>query len=341
MTPPPPDEEVTAPAPESTISREKEKLWVTPSRGMIAWPGTSLVFGRGFFRRFRKLGTRAWLFLGFLTIGMAIFLVGLAGTIGPFKEGLSDSGQPTTFHGAMAVGIVLILMALRMLQVALADTGRSELPPNKERKAPWTWDYPWSKDWMRPDYGEHVGDTLLGRVMFFAMVALANAAWLTGEGCIHAILVVLDLVALLVLYNTLHRAFQSVRFRTPVVIWEEIPVFPGNLLQGRIAFPRDLRAMGPTRLSLRCVRDEKVSEGGPANHQPCAIYQEIRKIPLPGEPGEPLDVLSFSFKVPGDMPGTNLVKNEPVYWQVVLSVPVSGPDLEAAFLAPIYQRNRA
>ncbi|HEX5716680.1 MAG TPA: hypothetical protein VF179_11025, partial [Thermoanaerobaculia bacterium] len=331
-----PSSSEAGPAPESTVSRKKERLWGVTSRGMVPWPGTSSVFGRGFFRRFRKLGTMAWLFLGFLAVGTAIFLFGLAGTVGPYKEGLRENGQPTFFYGAMAFGIVFILMALRMLQVALADKGRRELPPRKERKAPWTWDHPWSQDWMRPDYGKHVGDTLLGRVVFFAMVALFNAAWLTGEGFVYLILIVLDLFALVVLYVTLRTAFQSVRYRTPVVIWEKIPVFTGNLLQGRIAFPRDMRAMGPTRLSLRCVRDEQVSEGGPANQQPVAIYRETQEIPLPGEPGEPLDALSFSFKVPDDLPGTNLVKKEPIYWQVVVRVPVAGPDLEVAFLAPVY-----
>jgi hypothetical protein len=340
MTATPPSS-AKGPAPESTISRKKEKIWGVSARHMVAWPGTSSVFGRGFFRRFRKLGARAGLFLGFLAAGTAIFLFGLAGTVGPYKEGLRESGQPTFFYGAMAFGIVFILVALRMLQVALADKeGRRDLPPKKERKDPWTWDHPWSQDWMQPDYGAHVGDTLLGRVVFFAMVALFNAAWLTGEGFVYFLLVVIDLFALLVLYDTLRKGFLSVRFRTPVVIWEKIPVFPGNPLEGRIAFPRDMRATGPARLSLRCVRDQQISAGGPANQQPVAVYRETREIPLPGEPGEPLDVLSFSFKVPGDMPGTNLVRNAPVYWQVVVSVPVAGPDLEVAFLAPIYQKNR-
>ena len=77
---------------------------------------------------------------------------------------------------------------------------------------------------------------------------------------------------------------------------------------------------------------------GRANLQPVAIYRETREIPLPGDPGEPLDILSFSFKTPADLPGTNLMKENPVYWQVVVNVPVAGPDLEVAFLAPIYKK---
>jgi hypothetical protein len=294
------------------------------------------VFGRSFFRRFRGLGWVAGLFLIFLAVGTAIFLLGLAGTIGPYKEALRENNVPRTFLGAMAFGTVFILVTLRMLQVALAGEGGPERPPRKERKEPWTWDHPWSTSWMAPD-GVHGGGSVLGRVAFFAMVALFNAAWSSGEPFLYFILAFLDLIALLVLYDTVRKVYQSVRFRTPVVVWETIPVFPGNPLRGRIAFPRDMRATGPTRLALRCVRDEQVSPG-PANQQPFAIYRETREVPLPGDPGEPLDILSFSFDVPRDLPGTNLMKNEPVYWQVVVGVPVAGPDLEVAFLAPVYQK---
>ena len=191
---------------------------------------------------------------------------------------------------------------------------------------------------MTPE-GDDVDSSLLGTVSFLAVVALCNALWLTGETFFYIFLTLLDLLALYVLYRLLRKGVQSVRFRTPVVIWEEIPVFSGNSLQGRVAFPRDVRAMGPTRLTLRCVRENRRPEPEASPYPEVnAVYRETYEVPLPGEPGEPLDVLSFSFKVPKDQPGTALLNNEPVYWQLVVNVPVAGPDLEAAFLAPIYQK---
>lgn len=189
--------------------------------------------------------------------------------------------------------------------------------------------------------GESVDNSILGRVTFFAFVALFNGAWLSGEPFFYVFLPLLDLLALYVLYRILRKGVQSVRFRRPVVIWEEIPAYVGSQLQGRIAFPRDVRATGPTRLTLRCVtEDGKTGAYGEtlADSAVFAIYRETREIPLPGEPGEPLDVLSFSFKIPHDLPGNSLLKKDPVYWQVVANVPVSGPDLEVAFLAPVYQK---
>ena len=191
---------------------------------------------------------------------------------------------------------------------------------------------------MTPE-GDDVDSSMLGTVTFFAVVALFNALWLTGETFFYIFLTLLDLLALYVLYRLLRKGVQSVRFRTPVVIWEEIPVYPGSPLQGRVAFPRDVRAMGPTRLTLRCVRENQRPESEASPYPEVnAVYRETYEVPLPGEPGEPLDILSFSFKVPRDQPGTALLNNEPVYWQLVVAVPVAGPDLEVAFLAPIYQK---
>lgn len=340
---PPASEEGAAPD-TSTVSREKERLYVTP-RGMVPVPGTKSVFGRGFFRRFHASGVGYFLLI-FLAVGSALFLFGLAGTVGPYKEGLRENGDPRFFYGAMAFGGTFFLVALRMLQVALIQEGDPDRPQSVEKRSrtePWTWDYPWSKRWMKPDYSTDGGGAVLGRVAFFALIGLFNIAWLSGSWIFRAIIILLDAFALLIVYDTLHKLYQVIRFRQPVVIWETLPAFLGGQLRGRIAFPRDVRATDPPRLTLRCVRDELVTRnpgpgGSKAPHstlEPFAIYRETREIPLPGEPGSPLEHVDFSFDVPGDLPGTKL--NE-VYWQVVVDVPLPGPNLEAVFLAPVYQR---
>lgn len=325
-TPTPPDaetEESTAPQ-TPTVSREKVLLGIA-SRDKVVLPGTGSGFGRGFFRRLAALGTGVLVYLALLAIGMAVFLFGLAGNeAGPYKI-------------VAACGAVFFLLVLRALQVDLnRKRERRPRPRQKEdKKAPWTWDYPWSTSWMAPD-GEHVDSSLLGSVTFFAVVALCNTLWLAGETFFYIFLTLLDLLALYFLWRLLRKGVQSVRFRTPVVIWDAIPVYPGDPLQGKIAFPRDVRAVGPTRLTLRCMLENQTGAGQESDV--FAVYRETYEVPLPGEPGEPLDVLSFSFKVPRDQPGTALLKKEPVYWHLVVNVPVAGPDLEVAFLAPIYQK---
>lgn len=321
-----------------TVSREKERV-IAPPRSAVPVPGAGPVFGRGFFRLFRESGI-GWFFLLFLAVGSALFLFGLAGTVGPYKEGLRENGDPRFFLGAMAFGTVFCLVTLRMLQVALTETANK--PGKKGRKAePWTWDHPWREDWMPPDYTGG-GGAVLGRVAFLALIGLFNVAWLSGSWVFRAIIVLLDLFALLIVYDTLHKIYQWVRFRRPVVIWETLPAFLGSQLRGRVAFARGVRAAGPPRLTLRCVRDEWITTGSGKNRrnqlEPHAIYRQTIEIPLPGAPGEALDVIDFAFDLPTDQPGTDLSKGEAVYWQVLVDVPLPGPNLDTVFLAPVYQK---
>jgi hypothetical protein len=45
-----------------------------------------------------------------------------------------------------------------------------------------------------------------------------------------------------------------------------------------------------------------------------------------------------AVRLPADLPGTDLLRDEAVYWQVLMEVPLTGPDLEAVFLAPVYEK---
>ena len=327
----------------STVSREKEQLRISP-RSTLLSPDSGSVFGRGFFGLFFRLSATAILvYLALLAAGAAVFVFGVAGTFGPYQEELARY-NPRIFLYAIGIGGVFFLLVLRALQVELnRQRLKSPRRPREKgaKKAPWTYDYPWSTSWMAPDGENHFETSLLGKVTFFAFVALCNTLWFSGEPFWYIFLTFLDLIALAVLFGILRKTFKSVRYRRPVVIWDEIPVHPGNVLQGRIAFPRDVRPRGPTRLTLRCV-DEERARGGlgveGTDREVFAIYRETREIPLPGNPGEPLDVLSFAFQVPRNLPGTNLQTSGPTYWQVVAEVPVAGPDLEVAFLAPVYQK---
>ena len=215
----PPHEEAEEVA---TVSRKKEDLGIPPF-STVARPGSGSVFGRGFFRRLRALGGSAVVHLALVAAGLAVLLYGLAGTAGPYKEALREDLEPRTFLTILAFGTVFFLLALRALQVALNRVRVVREAPERPRakgarKEPWTWDHPWSTSWMAP-VGESVDNSILGRVTFFAFVALFNGAWLSGEPFFYVFLPLLDLLALYVLYRILRKGVQSVRFRRPVVIW--------------------------------------------------------------------------------------------------------------------------
>lgn len=328
-TPPPPEEAL----PETpTFSRERMKIRV-PMRSSIATPDKGSVFGRGFLLRFVDLGGGALIFMALLSATGAVFLFGLLGTIGFFAEEQARY-SPRIFPYAMGIGAVLFLLVLRALQVELnrRREGPPRRPRRKDKSEPWTWDYPWSTSWMLPD-GEDVDSSILGKMSFLAFVAICNTLWYSGEPFFYIFLTFLDLIALALLVATLRKVLQSLRFRRPVVIWQEIPVYLGGVLEGRIAFPRNVRPTGPAKLTLRCVVEKRGTFD-----ESFAVYRQTKEIPLSGGSSEPLDALSFSFKVPRSERGTDLLDRSATYWQVVAEVPVAGPDLEVAFLAPIYQK---
>lgn len=334
---PPQYEEPGSPA----VSREKERA-IAPPRSAVPAPGAS-PFGRGFFRRVRDSGTGAFLIV-FLSAGAAVFLFGLAGTVGPFKDGLRENGDPRFFLGAMAFGTVFCLVTLRILQLALAGAGNKTRKKKDRKGEPWTWDYPWREDWMPPDYTGSGSGTVLGRLAFLALLGMFNVVWWSPSWLLKGIVAFFDLFGLLILYDSFHKLYQWMRFRRPVVIWETLPAFLGSPLCGRVAFARGVRAAGPPRLTLRCVRDEWVTSGSGKNRrtqlEPHAIYRQTIDVPLPGPPGEPLDGVDFVFDVPSDQPGTDLSESEAVYWQVLVDVPLPGPNLETVFLAPVYQKRQ-
>lgn len=314
----------------------KERIFAPP-RSAVPLPGSGSVFGRGFFRNLRESKTGC--LLGFLVIGAAIFLFGLAGTFGPYRDGLRENGDPRFFLAAMGFGTVFFLVSLRIFQVMLTGA-RNQSRPKGDKLRPWTWDYPWSTDWMKPDYSGSGGGTVLGRVAFLGLLGMFNVAWGSDSFFFKVIVTVFDLFGLLILYDSLQKVLTWIRVRQPVVIWSQVPAWLGDRLEGRIAFARRVAVQGPARLTLRCVEDEwserPSGDSGATQRelQPFMVYQESQEVPLAGD----ADVLDFAFDVPRDRPGTNLTKEEAVYWQVLVTLPVLGPDIEAVFLAPVYQK---
>ncbi len=337
ITPPLPDESGAATA--LGVSRTKEKLFLPP-RSAVPVPGSGSVFGRGFSRRLRDSG--AWLLLVFLTIGLGIFLFGLAGTVGPYKDGLRENGDPRFFLAMMGFGTVFFLFSLRILQVALTGASHKRRHDRMPRNEPWTWDHPWRREWMAPDYSGGGSGTVLGRVAFLAFIGLFNIALGAPSWVLKGIVLVLDLFALLVLYDSVHKLTQWLRFRQPVVTWATFPAFLGDQLAGRISFARTVTPTGTLRVTFRCVHEEwearKSGDREVRVQQPYIVYKDGWELPL-AEKAEPLDYVDFELELPRGLRGTDLGADEPTYWQIQVTVPVAGPDLEAVFLAPVYSRN--
>jgi hypothetical protein len=67
------------------------------------------VTGKGPFWRLRASGGGGCFLLFFISIGLGLFLSGVAGTFGPYRDSLRENGDPGFFYAAMGMGTLFVL----------------------------------------------------------------------------------------------------------------------------------------------------------------------------------------------------------------------------------------
>ncbi len=315
---------------------------IAPPRSAVPVAGQRSAFGRGVLGRLRRTEAVGCFLIFFMLIGAGIGLFGLAGTVGPYRDALREGNEPGTFLGAMGFGLVCVLVALRILQIALTGIQHDDRLRRASSKgaSPWKTDYPWRPEGMDPDY-TNSGGSGLGVIALLGFLGFFNIGLGSDSLLLKAIILALDLFGLLILIDALLKLWQRVRHRRPRVRWTTFPAYLGSRLEGVVEFARPLAAKGPALATLRCVQDEEVvrvdSEDGreTVTEEPFIVYTQIREVPA-GDGA--LRSLPFAFDVPSDVPGTDLARELPTYWQVTVQVPLTGPDFDTLFLAPVYKR---
>lgn len=333
---PPP---MNIPPPSTPAIQESRKRYALfyPSRSSVPLPGAGSVFGRGFLRRLRASGGGCFLLI-FLTIGLFMCLFGLAGTAGPFRDGLRDNADPRFFMVLMALGAVFVLMPLRMLQITLRQTQSAEFGKRPaDPKAPWASDYPWQPEAMLPDYAGDLGGSFLGTIGFLGFIGVFNMVFFGGPVLLKIVAVVLDLLGLALLFSLILKTWQILRHPRTRMRWATFPAFLGDRLEGTLTVRPGQHIFSALTVKLRCIQEER-REGyqGDVGLEPHVIYEQTLDVT---PPGETLTDLPLSFQLPDDLPGTALSRSEPIYWQVAVRIPVTGPDIEAIFLAPVYAKS--
>jgi hypothetical protein len=225
-----------------------------------------------------------------------------------------------------------------MLQVVLTS-GQNAVRRKRIRgnpKEPWATDHPWRPEEMAPDYGGETGGAVLGRVAFLALIGLFNIALGSDEIVVKIVVLAFDLLGLLILYDSVQKLVQAARHVRPRMRWLTFPTFVGGRLEGMLLLRPGLSVNGPVRATLRCVQDVRTArtKQQASDFEAFVIYKQVQEIPTGG--GK-LENLGLGFDVPPDLPGTHLGRMDATYWQVAFEIPVTGPDFEAVFLAPVYQ----
>ena len=309
------------------IEQERVQIFEPPR----STQGAGRVFGPGLFARVREKQGLSLFFTGVLGLGLWLLGLGIGRLTGRLTS--PEAASPWV---PLAWGSFFFFGARWNFRINLV---RAESERRARRNdLPWTWDHPWRPEWMAPDQRPWSG-LILGRLAALALIAVLNVVLPWEEGCVpRGIVLGVDVLALLLLYDSFRKLMQWARFRHPIVTWVSLPAFLGESLEGRISFARPLRLSEPPQLTLRCVHEQVERSGGAEQRKLFRVHSQTQSLLLAG--GEPVDYLDFAFELPepGDFLATDLHAHEPVYWQLLVKVPVPGPDLEARFLAPVYRK---
>jgi hypothetical protein len=204
---------------------------------------------------------------------------------------------------------------------------------------PWASDYPWRPEGQTPDYTPEIRYAVPARVAALVVIGALNLLLPSAAPPLKTGILLLDAVGLILLFDSLNKLWYGLRGRLPRLKWKTFPAFTGGRLEAVLVARPSPEIVGPVLAELRCVLDERVvretEQGEEVSHEPVMIYRQISEFPVPGER---LRELSMSFEIPPDLPGTDLGREDAVYWQIALRIPVVGPDLETVYLAPIYAR---
>jgi len=191
---------------------------------------------------------------------------------------------------------------------------------------------PWQPKGQMPDYTPDLGYSLRNRAVILALVVACNLLLPSVTPALQVAILLVDIVGLVVLFDTVNKLFYAFWNRKPLLRWITFPVHTGERLEAVLVAKPSPEVIGPVLAVLRCVRDDLVEGEG---RVPMAIYSLAAEFDVPGER---LTEITLAFEVPPDLPGTDLDRDDAVYWQIAVRIPRIGPDLEYVYLAPVYAR---
>ncbi|MEA2562024.1 MAG: hypothetical protein QOH06_3528 [Acidobacteriota bacterium] len=191
---------------------------------------------------------------------------------------------------------------------------------------------PWRPKGQMPDYTPEVRHAMPVRVAVLAVIAALNLLLSSAPPALQAVILLVDVAGLIVLFDTLNKLGNAFWSRKPILRWTTFPTHTGEWLEALLIARPSPEVIGPVLAVLRCVRDELVEGEG---RVPMQIYSQTAEFDVPGER---LKEVALAFEVPSDLPGTDLDRDDAIYWQIAVRIPVVGPDLEIIYLAPVYAR---
>jgi hypothetical protein len=210
---------------------------------------------------------------------------------------------------------------------------RLYIPTRASLRVPGTAPELWRPKGQVPDYTPAVRHGLPVRVAILVVIFAINLLLPSASPALETVILLVDVVGLIVLFDTLNKLWYAFWRRPPILRWTTFPAHTGGRLEAVLVARPAPEVIAPVLAVLRCVRDELVEEEGGAR-VPMEIYSQTAEFDVPGER---LKEVTLTFELPSDVPGTDMDRDDAVYWQIAVRIPVVGPDLELVYLAPVYE----
>ena len=292
---------------------------------------------------------------GWAALFMGLGFAAAGGILLPFALGpLYEPGGPEDFVtvlAGIAFGFVFATTGLWLAAFGLLGLrrrrrirqGQSERPDE-----PWRWDHPWDESGIRDDarrrpvaWGLRLVSLALFLVPFNALVFSGELPWWgrLGFGLVTG---VFDLLAIYAFYRLARSLLQLIRYGSGGLRYASFPFYLGETLDVTLRPARELPS-GTLNATLRLVLERYENWDTRTDPSPTAVayalYSEDQTAAVPaGVAGRALGV-GLSFRLPEDVPSTDLTGLPLTYWELEVKVP--GTDYGAVFLVPVYARRRA
>jgi hypothetical protein len=276
--------------------------------------------------------------LPFMAIGS--FVVALSLGIIPLSGRANAPMWVLTAIGTLFAGAGLLIASLGVIGVARARKAKRR--KEEHPLEPWFWDFPF--DTRRASHGS-LGPAIQGFVgfLFFALFLAAFHFWafFTPDGPfpVKVFVILMDLVALLILWGAFHALFSYLKYGTSRLHFGRFPFRPGGSIEAGLEASSKLRQAPKIDLTLRYIEEIIIhrSSGKNSNTQInlyCLheITQELPAALYANGEGE----IPITMRLPAGEYSTRLMERPRRYWELEVKAETPGIDYLANFVLPVY-----
>jgi hypothetical protein len=276
--------------------------------------------------------------LPFLAVGG--FVIALSRGVIPLQGRANAPLWVLTAFGAVFAAAGLLVISLGFIGMSRARNARRR--KEEHPLEPWLWDFPF--DTRHASYGT-LKPAIQGFFGFaFFCVFLAGFhfwAFFTPDGPfpVKIFVVVMDLVALLILWGAFHSLFAYLKYGTSRVHFARFPFRPGASFKAGLEANSKLRQAPKIDLTLRYIEEIIIhrSSGKNSNTQ-INLYclHEVAQELTPAHFANADGAIPISMRLPSGEYSNRLMEKPRRYWELEIKAETPGIDYKAFFVLPVY-----